>query len=280
MTEPVSQSPATAPARKRFRVQDFGRYKAQGRKLTMLTAYDIFTARIFDRAEIDLLLVGDSVGNNVLGYENTIPVTLDEMVVATRSVARGTKYAMVVADLPFGSYEASPRDAFKSAVRLMKEGNAHAVKLEGGVRVAAHVKLLVESGIPVVGHIGLTPQSENTLGGMRVQGRGDLAAEKLCQDALALQEAGASAVVLEAMPNAVAARVTEILEIPTIGIGAGSDVDGQVLVWTDMAGMNDWSPSFVKKFGEVGKALENAAVAYRDEVRNVTFPDIFHSFQN
>lgn len=279
MTEPVSQSPATVPTRKRFRVQDFSRYKAQGRKLTMLTAYDIFTARIFDRAEIDLLLVGDSVGNNVLGYDNTIPVTLDEMVVATRSVSRGTKYAMVVADLPFGSYEASPRDAFNSAVRLMKEGNAHAVKLEGGVRVAAHVKLLVESGIPVVGHIGLTPQSENTLGGMRVQGRGDSAAEKLCQDALALQEAGACAVVLEAMPNAVAARVTEILEIPTIGIGAGSDVDGQVLVWTDMAGMNDWAPSFVKQFGEVGKALEDAAVAYRDEVRNVTFPDIFHSFQ-
>lgn len=277
MTEPVSQP--SAPVRKRFRVQDFGRYKAEGRKLTMLTAYDIYTARIFDRAEIDLLLVGDSVGNNVLGYENTIPVTLDEMVVATRSVARGTKYAMIVADLPFGSYEASPRDAFVSAVRLMKEGHAHAVKMEGGARIAAHVKLLTESGIPVVGHIGLTPQSENTLGGMRVQGRSDAAAEKLCQDALALQEAGVCAVVLEAMPNAVAARVTEILSIPTIGIGAGTEVDGQVLVWTDMAGINDWSPSFVKRFGEVGAALESAAVSYRDEVRNVSFPDENHSFQ-
>lgn len=277
MTEPVSQ--ASAPVRKRFRVQDFGRYKAEGRKLTMLTAYDIYTARIFDRAEIDLLLVGDSVGNNVLGYDNTIPVTMDEMVVATRSVARGNQYAMIVADLPFGSYEASPRDAFLSAARLMKEGHAHAVKLEGGARIADHVRLLTESGVPVVGHIGLTPQSENTLGGMRVQGRSDAAAEKLCQDALALQEAGACAVVLEAMPNAVAARVTEILAIPTIGIGAGTEVDGQVLVWTDMAGVNDWSPSFAKRFGQVGQELERAAIAYRNEVRDVTFPDENHSFQ-
>lgn len=284
MTQPVSPNqtgiPTTSevPARKRFRVQDFARFKAEGRKLTMLTAYDGITARIFDRAGVDLLLVGDSIGNNMLGYENTIPVTLDEMVVATRSVARATQYAMVVADLPFGSYESSPELAFASAVRLMKESGAHAVKFEGGQRLAEHVRLLTQSGIPVVGHLGLTPQSENTLGGMRVQGRSDAAAEQLCQDALSLQEAGASAVVLEAIPAPVAARVTEILAIPTIGIGAGSDPDGQVLVWTDMAGMNDWSPSFVKQFGQVGKALEDAASAYIAAVKSVSFPDADHSF--
>lgn len=285
MTQPASPDqtgaavPSAVPARKRFRVQDFARFKSESRKLTMLTAYDGVTARIFDRAGIDLILVGDSIGNNMLGHENTIPVTLDEMVVATRSVARACEYAMVVADLPFGTYEASPEQAFHSAVRLMKESGANAVKLEGGQRVAAHVKLLTQSGIPVVGHVGLTPQSENTLGGMRVQGRGDAAAEKLCQDALALQEAGASAVVLEAIPAPVAARVTEILAIPTIGIGAGSSVDGQVLVWTDMAGMNDWSPSFVRQFGQVGKALEDAATAYISAVQTVAFPDEQHSFQ-
>lgn len=282
MTEHAASMPQqtpSAPARKKFRVQDFAKNKQAGQKLTMLTAYDVVTARIFDSAGIDLILVGDSVGNNILGYESTIPVTLDEMVIATRSVARGAQFAMVVADLPFGTYEASARDAFLSAVRLMKEGHANAVKLEGGARVAEHVKLLVNSGIPVVGHIGLTPQSENTLGGMRVQGRSDSAAEKLAQDALALQEAGASAIVLEAIPAPVAARITEILAIPTIGIGAGKDVDGQVLVWTDMAGMNDWSPSFVKQFGQVGAALRNAATAYITEVKNVTFPDENHSFQ-
>lgn len=275
MTQPANSPQSN---RKRFRVQDFARAKEEGRKLTMLTAYDGVTARIFDRAGMDVLLVGDSIGNNMLGHENTIPVTLDEMVVATRSVSRATTYAMVVADLPFGSYEASPRDAFVSAARLLKEGGAHAVKLEGGARVHDHVRLLTESGVPVVGHLGLTPQSENMLGGMRVQGRGDAAAERLCQDALSLQDAGASAIVLEAVPAPVAARVTEILAIPTIGIGAGSQCDGQVLVWTDMAGMNDWSPSFARTFGEVGKALEDATRAYIAAVRDVSFPDEDHSF--
>lgn len=264
--------------RKRFRVQDFARSKAEGRKLTMLTAYDGLTAKIFDEAGVDILLVGDSVADNLLGYENTLPVTLDEMVVAARSVCRATKYAMVVADLPFGSYEASPQAAFDSAARMMKQSGAQAVKIEGGDRIAAHVRLLTQSGIPVVGHLGLTPQSEHMLGGKRVQARDDAAAEQLAQDALALQEAGACAVVLEMVPEHVAARVTEILTIPTIGIGAGTEVDGQVLVWTDMAGMTSWSPRFAKQFGQVGQALSDATHAYIDEVRSGAFPAAEHTF--
>jgi len=279
-TPVTATDPTAAPKRKRFRVLDFAAHKASGTKLTMLTAYDGMTARIFDEAGVDLLLVGDSIGDNMLGHENTLPVTLDEMIVAARSVARAATYAMVVADLPFGSYEASPEQAFNSAARLIKESGAQAVKLEGGQRVAAHVKLLTQSGIPVVGHLGLTPQSENMLSGKRVQARSDAAAEQLCQDALALQEAGASAVVLEMVPAPVAARVTEILSIPTIGIGAGKYVDGQVLVWLDMAGMGDWSPRFAKQFGQVGAALRTAASDYVAEVRAVTFPGPEHSFEH
>ena len=275
MTTPPA---APLPARKRFRVQNLTEYKAVGRKLTMLTAYDGLTAKIFDQAGIDLILVGDSVGDNMLGYENTIPVTLDEMILASRSVARATRYAMVVADLPFGSYEASPEQAFHSAARMLKESGAQAVKIEGGKRVAAHVKLLTSAGIPVIGHLGLTPQSENILGGKRVQARSDRAAEQLCDDALALQDAGASAVVLEMVPAPVAARVTEILHIPTIGIGAGVKCDGQVLVWTDMAGITDWSPRFAKQFGQVGAALSNAARDYIDAVQTRTFPEAKHTF--
>lgn len=280
---PRPQAPAAQPfpagsTRKRFRVQNFAEYKATGRKLTMLTAYDGLTAKIFDNSGIDLILVGDSIGDNMLGYENTIPVTMDELVVATRSVARATKYAMVVADLPFGSYEASPEQAFHSAVRMMKEAGAHSVKIEGGERVAQHVQLLTSAGIPVVGHLGLTPQSENMLGGKRVQARSDAAAEKLCDDALALQEAGAVAIVLEMVPAPVAERVTEILRIPTIGIGAGVKVDGQVLVWTDMAGMTTWSPRFAKQFAQIGEDLTNATREYIDAVQTAQFPGAEHSF--
>ena len=220
-----------------MRVHHLAAAKNDGVKLVMLTAYDAVTAQVLDAAGTDLLLVGDSIGNVMLGHDSTLPVELEEMVVATRSVARATKRALVVADLPFGTYEAGPEQALASAVRLMKAG-ANAVKLEGGRPRTASVRALTQAGIPVVGHLGFTPQSVNMLGGFRVQGRGQ-AAEDLLADARALAEAGAIALVLEMVPEPLAARVTDSLEIPTIGIGAGARCDGQVLVWTDMAGMTD-----------------------------------------
>jgi len=271
-------APALAPRPRRVRVHHLREAKERGERLTMLTAYDYPTARIFDDAGIDLLLVGDSMGNTMHGQPTTIPVTVDELVVATRAVSAAARRALVVADLPFGSYEASPEQAFGSAVRMLKEGGAHAVKLEGGRRVAAQVRLLTEAGIPVVGHLGFTPQSENLLGGKRVQGRGEDAADRLSADAVALQDAGAVAVVLEMVPAPLAARVTEVLQIPTIGIGAGAECDGQVLVWLDMAGMGDWSPRFARQFAAVGEALAAGARAYAAEVRAGTFPDAAHSF--
>jgi len=284
MTESAAGSPATsplsaAPAKpKRVRVHHLREAKERGDRLTMLTAYDYPTARIFDEAGIDLLLIGDSIGNTMHGYATTLPVTVDELIPAVRAVAAASRRALVVADLPFGSYEASAEQAFGTAVRMLKEGGAHAVKFEGGRRVTAQVRMLTDAGIPVFGHLGFTPQSENLLGGKRVQGRGDDAAERLSADAVALQEAGAVAVVLEMVPAPLAARVTEILRIPTIGIGAGPDCDGQVLVWLDMAGVGDWSPRFAKQFGQVGAALRDAARAYADEVRSGTFPNLTHSF--
>ena len=280
MSEQTPATPAASgvPVPKRVRVHHLAQMKERGEPITMLTAYDAVTARIFDEAGIDVLLVGDSIGNTMLGLQGTIPVTVDEMVPAVRAVSGAARRAMVVADLPFGSYEASPQHAFATAVRMVKEGGAHAVKLEGGERVAAHVKLLSESGVPVIGHLGFTPQSEHALGGTRVQGRGDEAAERLVSDAVALQEAGAVAVVLEMVPAPVAARATEVLHVPTIGIGAGSACDGQVLVWTDMAGMTAWAPRFAKKFGDVGAALYTATRAYAQEVREGTFPGPDHTF--
>jgi 3-methyl-2-oxobutanoate hydroxymethyltransferase len=244
----------------------------------MLTAYDAVTARIFDEAGVDMLLVGDSIGNTMHGYATTLPVTLDEMVVAARSVAGAAKRAFVVADLPFGTYEAGAEQALATGVRIMKETGVSAVKLEGGRRVARQIRALTDAGIPVVGHLGYTPQSENLLGGPRVQGRGDEAAARLREDALAIAEAGVVALVLEMVPAPVAAEVTEIVSVPTIGIGAGPGCDGQVLVWVDMAGMTGWSPRFSKRFGEVGAALAAAATSYADEVRAGTFPDQSHSF--
>ena len=274
-----SGAPTGAGARpRRFRVHHLREAKQRGERLTMLTAYDYPTARIFDDAGIDLLLIGDSIGNTMHGQETTIPVTVDELIPAVRAVSAAARRALVVADLPFGSYEASAEQAFATAVRMLKEGGAHAVKFEGGARVAAQVRMLTDAGIPVVGHLGFTPQSENLLGGKRVQGRGDEAAERLSADAVALQEAGAVAVVLEMVPAPLAARVTEVLRIPTIGIGAGAACYGQVLVWLDMAGMGDWSPRFAKQFGEVGRHLGDAARAYAAEVRSGTFPDDAHSF--
>lgn len=265
--------------RRRVRVHHLAEAKERGEKLTMLTAYDAVTARIFDAAGLDLLLVGDSIGNTMHGHTTTLPVTLDDMIPPARAVARAAEHALVVVDLPFGTYEAGPEQALASAVRVMKETGAAAIKLEGGHRSAAQIRALTDAGIPVVGHLGFTPQSENILGGPRVQGRGDDAAEALCEDALAVQEAGAVAVVLEMVPVEVAARATEILRIPTIGIGAGPKVDGQVLVWTDMAGMTDWSPRFARRFAEVGNLLRKAAQDYAAEVRGGTFPDAAHSFE-
>ncbi|MFI2102059.1 3-methyl-2-oxobutanoate hydroxymethyltransferase [Isoptericola sp. NPDC019693] len=265
--------------RRRVRVHHLAEAKERGEKLTMLTAYDAVTARLFDAAGLDLLLVGDSIGNTMHGHPTTLPVTLDDMIPPARAVARAAEHALVVVDLPFGTYEAGPEQALASAVRVMKETGAAAVKLEGGRRSAAQIRALTDAGIPVVGHLGFTPQSENILGGPRVQGRGDDAAETLCEDALAVQEAGAVAVVLEMVPVEVAARATEILRIPTIGIGAGPRVDGQVLVWTDMAGMTDWSPRFARRFAEVGNLLRQAAQDYAAEVRGGTFPDAAHSFE-
>ena len=265
-------------APKRVRAHHLGQMKAAGEPITMLTAYDAVCARIFDEAGTDMLLVGDSYGNAMLGFDSTIPVTMDEMLVATKAVVRGAKRAFVVADLPFGSYEESNAQAVHNAVKLIKAG-ASAVKLEGGARRANTIRAIVDAGIPVVGHIGFTPQAENALGGPRVQGRGD-GGDAVRQDAKAVQDAGAIAVVLEMVPAPVAADVTAQLDIPTIGIGAGNDTDGQVLVWTDMAGMTDWQPSFAKVFGEVGKALTDAATAFNTAVREKSFPDADHRFDS
>lgn len=270
-------SPAPG-APKRVRVHHLAEAKARGEKITMLTAYDGVTATILDAAGVDTLLVGDSIGNVMHGHTSTIPVTVDDMIPAARAVARAAKRALVIVDLPFGSYEAGPAQALETSVRIFKETGAAAVKLEGGRRMAAQIRALTDAGIPVVGHLGFTPQSENLLGGPRVQGRGDAAAEALSADAKAVEEAGAIAVVLEMVPVEVAARVTEILRIPTIGIGAGPECDGQVLVWTDMAGMTEWSPRFAKRFAELGQALQQAAVDYVADVKGGTFPDEAHSF--
>ena len=263
---------------KRVRVHHLRAAKQAGRRLTMLTAYDAVTARIFDESGVDMLLVGDSIGNTMHGHDTTLPVTVEDMIPAARAVAGAAQRAFVVVDLPFGSYETGPQQALETAVRVMKTTGADAVKFEGGKRSAAQIRAVTSAGIPVVAHLGYTPQSENLLGGPRVQGRGDTAAEALSEDALAVAEAGAVAVVLEMVPAPVAARITEIVAIPTIGIGAGAACDGQVLVWVDMAGMGDWSPRFAKRFGAGGAALRAAATAYVEEVRAGVFPDEEHSF--
>ncbi|GAA2246809.1 3-methyl-2-oxobutanoate hydroxymethyltransferase [Rarobacter faecitabidus] len=264
---------------KRVRVHHLAQAKHEGRRITMLTAYDSITARIFDAAGVDALLVGDSLGDNVLGHANTIPVTLDEMIPPARAVVRAAKRAFVIVDLPFGSYEDSATRAFESAVRVMKETGADAVKIEGGRRIAEQVHTLTQAGIPVIGHLGFTPQSENRFGGKRVQGRG-AGAQELLADALALQGAGAAAIVLEMVPAPLAEQVTAQLEVPTIGIGAGAACDGQVLVWTDMAGMGEWSPRFARRFAEIGKALGDAASDYIDAVRDGSFPAPEHGYQS
>lgn len=273
-----TSSPAP-PTSGKVRVHHLAEAKARGERVVMLTAYDAVTARILDEAGTDMLLVGDSIGNVMLGHGSTIPVTMDEMLVATRSVARATRRALVVADLPFGSYEAGPEQALANAVRLVKAG-AHAVKLEGGRARAESVQLLTQAGIPVFGHIGFTPQSVNALGGYRVQGRGQAAADSLVDDALALASAGVVAFILEMVPASVGAQITELCPVPVIGIGAGAQCDGQVLVWTDMAGMSEWSPSFAARFGQVGAALRDAAQDFGSAVRAGAFPTKEHWFED
>jgi 3-methyl-2-oxobutanoate hydroxymethyltransferase len=267
----------TTPAPKRFRIHHFADKKARREPITMLTCYDAVTARLFDESGVDSLLVGDSYGNTLLGYSSTTPVRLEEILVATGAVARGAARAFVVADLPFGSYEESPAQAVRSAVRLMKAG-ANAVKLEGGTRQAPAIEAIVKAGIPVVGHVGFTPQSENALGGPRVQGRTDEGRAAVIDDAVAVQDAGAFAVVLEMVPADLASKVTKIVRIPTIGVGAGAGTDGQVLVWTDMAGMTGWTPRFSRSFGHVGDALRAAAADFCTAVRARDFPGPEHSF--
>lgn len=283
-TAPETTAPygtgAQAAPQKRIRIPHLQKMKADGEKWAMLTAYDMYTAEIFDEAGIPVLLVGDSAGNNVYGFETTVPVTVDHLVPLCRAVTSAAKHAMVVADLPFGSYQASPQQALATATRFMKEGLAHAVKLEGGKAMVPEVELLVRAGIPVMGHIGFTPQSEHVLGGYRVQGRGD-SAQRTIDDAVALQEAGCFAIVMEMVPSPLAKAVTERLDIPTIGIGAGPDCDAQILVWQDMAGLRGGrAPRFVKKYANLREDLADAAKAYAAEVATGAFPAAEHSFEN
>jgi 3-methyl-2-oxobutanoate hydroxymethyltransferase len=264
---------------RRVTIRDLQSAKERGERWPMLTAYDYSTARVFDDAGIPVLLVGDSAANVIYGYDTTVPVTVDELLPLVRGVVRGTSRALVVGDLPFGSYQASPQQALETAARFMKEGGCQAVKIEGGRRVVPQVEALTSAGIPVMAHIGLTPQSVHALGGYRVQGRGDEAAHRLMQAAKALQHAGAFAVVLEVVPSEVAAQVTEVLHIPTIGIGAGPSCDAQVLVWQDMAGLRTGKPAkFVKEYAHVGDVLRGAASRFADEVRNGSYPDPEHEY--
>lgn len=260
-------------------VVTFMEAKKKGEKLSMLTAYDYSTAKLIDGAGINAILVGDSLGNVVLGYENTISVTMEDMIHHGRAVARGIKNSLLVIDMPFMSYQTSVYDAVMNAGRLMKEGMAHAVKLEGGIEVCDKVKAITQAGIPVMGHLGLTPQSIHAFGGHKVQGKDEIAARKLIENAKALQEAGAFSVVLECVPAKLAEIVTQTVDIPTIGIGAGKGCDGQVLVYADAIGMfDDFKPKFVKQFGQIGAAMTDAFRKYDEEVKGGVFPADEHTY--
>ncbi|MEU3945122.1 3-methyl-2-oxobutanoate hydroxymethyltransferase [Streptomyces sp. NPDC029526] len=285
---PAAQTPEAGPSggskalyggksTRRVTVRDIALAKERGEKWPMLTAYDAMTASVFDEAGIPVMLVGDSAGNCHLGYDTTVPVTLDQMTMLSAAVVRGTSRALIVADLPFGSYQEGPVQALRSATRLVKEAGVGAVKLEGGERSHRQIELLVESGIPVMAHIGLTPQSVNAMG-YRVQGRGEEAAQQLLRDAKAVQDAGAFAVVLELVPAELAAEVTRTLHIPTVGIGAGPETDAQVLVWTDMMGLTGGRvPKFVKQYADLRAVMTGAAKAFAEDVVGGTFPQEEHS---
>jgi 3-methyl-2-oxobutanoate hydroxymethyltransferase len=264
-------------AGRRVTVRDLAAAKARGERWPMLTAYDALTARVFDEAGIPVLLVGDSAGNVVFGYDTTLPVTVDDLLPLTAAVVRGTSRALVVADMPFGSYQLSPASALASATRFLKEAGAHAVKLEGGVRVAHQVEELVGAGIPVMAHLGLTPQSVNVFGGYRVQGRGE-AGDRLLHDAKVLEAAGAFSVVLECVPAELATRITAAVGIPTIGIGAGPGCDAQVLVWQDMAGLSSRTARFVKRYAEMAEVLGDAARSFAEDVVAGSFPTEEHVY--
>lgn len=260
-------------------VYTFKKAKEEGSKITMLTAYDYSTASLMDKAGVNAILVGDSLGNVILGYEDTISVTMEDMIHHGAAVSRGAKNALVVIDMPFMSYQTSVYDAVVNAGRLMKEGRGGAVKLEGGKEVVPQIRAIVNAGIPVMAHLGLTPQSINVFGGHKVQGKTEEAARKLIEDAKAVEEAGAFAVVLECVPAKLAELVTKSVSIPTIGIGAGKGCDGQVLVYQDMLGMfSDFTPKFVKKFADVGTVMEEAFKEYIKEVQDGTFPEEKHCY--
>ncbi len=258
----------------------FKEAKAKGEKLSMLTAYDYTTAKLIDEAGIDAILVGDSLGMVMLGYEDTLSVTMEDMIHHSAAVARGIRNALLITDMPFMSYQTSVYDAVVNAGRLMKEGRAQAVKLEGGLEVCDHIRAIVKASIPVCGHIGLTPQSVNALGGFKVQGKGKEAAQRILDEARALEEAGAFAIVLECVPQALAAKITESVHVPTIGIGAGAGCDGQVLVYQDMLAMySDMAPKFAKQFAQVGSLMKEAFAAYKKEVAQGIFPAQEHTFK-
>ncbi|MDQ0242329.1 3-methyl-2-oxobutanoate hydroxymethyltransferase [Arthrobacter bambusae] len=274
----ASADASTPKPAARIRTHHLQQAKAKGERFAMLTAYEQYTAEIFDQAGIEVLLIGDSASNNVFGNETSLPVTVDELLPLCRAVARSAKRALVVADLPFGSYEVSPEQAVATGVRFLKEGLAHAVKIEGGAFYAGTVRAMVQAGIPVMAHIGFTPQSEHSLGGYRVQGRGDDAA-RLVEDAIALANAGAFCVLMEMVPAETAAAVDAAIDVPTIGIGAGNATTGQVLVWQDMAGLRGGKMAkFVKQYADLRTTLGAAAKAYADDVRSGQFPGPEHSF--
>lgn len=273
---PYGKNPTTNIAK--VRIRHLKEMKEQGRKWAMLTSYDMYTAAIFEEAGIPVLLVGDSASNNVFGYDTSLPITVDELIPLVRAVTRSTQRPLVIADLPFGSYQGSPEQCFHTAVRFMKEGGAHAVKLEGGLDMLPQVEKLVSAGIPVMAHIGFTPQAEHKLGGYRVQGKEDRG-QQLIETAKAFETAGAFSVLIEMVPAEVGAAITKAVRIPTVGIGAGNGCDAQVLVWQDMAGLrNGRLPRFVKQYAEMNKLLSEAAEAFMNDVVNGDFPGPGHSF--
>jgi 3-methyl-2-oxobutanoate hydroxymethyltransferase len=277
-TRPRTPAPST-PAPGKLPLPELGEMKRRGDRIVMVTAYDAPAARLADEAGVELVLVGDSAAMVMLGHESTVPVTLDEMIFLTRAVTRAARRPLVIGDLPFGSYEISDEQAVGSAIRMVKEGGADLVKLEGAGRMVSRVRAIAESNIGVQGHIGLTPQSATKLGGFKAQGRTAEAALRLLDDALALQEAGCFSIVLEAVPAPIAARITELLDVPTIGIGAGASCDGQVLVWHDMLGMYSGAvPRFVKRYADIADEIGDAIAAYAQDVRTGAFPEEQHTY--